>query len=254
MKNKRIGKMGELSWFIGVLLCALGVSLCTKANFGLSTIAAPPYILHRFLIDKLPFFTQGFAEYVWQGSLLIVLTLILRRFRVRWLFSFFTAICCGFAIDMWLYLLGGNGAYESMVMRIIAFALGTVFTALAIAFHFRTYIPLQVYELAVVEISDGFGFDTVKVKLVNDIIMLAVSLALSGLLCGFRAGVGAGTVVAAFVNSPLIGLFGRLLDNFFVFDARFPRLFAVLGGKQGEAIAESDAAESTETTTQEASR
>ena len=100
----------------------------------------------------------------------------------------------------------------------------------------------------------SFGFDTVKVKLVNDIIMLTVSLALSGLLCGFRAGVGAGTVIAAFVNSPLIGLFGRLLDNFFVFDARFPRLFAVLGGKQGEAIAESDAAESTETTTQEASR
>jgi len=59
---KKIGKMNEAAWLLGILLCSLGVSLCTKAGFGLSMIAAPPYILHLKLSLLSPFFTQGSAN------------------------------------------------------------------------------------------------------------------------------------------------------------------------------------------------
>ena len=45
-ERKRIGKMNEIAWVLGIVLCALGVALCTKADFGLSMIAAPAYIIH----------------------------------------------------------------------------------------------------------------------------------------------------------------------------------------------------------------
>ena len=84
MKTKRnMARMNEAAWLFGILLCSLGVALCTKAGLGLSMIAAPPYILHRALISISPIFTQGTCEYLWQGFLLFVMCLILRRFRLR---------------------------------------------------------------------------------------------------------------------------------------------------------------------------
>ena len=227
-EKKKIGGMNEAAWVIGIVVCALGVALCTKANFGLSMIAAPPFILHYALRDAFPWFTQGTAEYVWQGVLLILMCVAVQRFRWRYLYSFGTAVIAGLCIDGWLFVFGGNAPYESMAVRIIAFAAGELLTSLAIAFVFRTSLPIQIYELLVREIADRFGFDVNRVKLVNDIAMLLLSAALSFLLTGGFHGFGIGTILITFVNAPLIALFGRLIDRFFTFEPRFPKLTAAL--------------------------
>ena len=94
------------------------------------------------------------------------------RFRWKYLLSFGTAVISGLCIDGWFLLLGGNGAYEQLWMRIPAFVSGAVFTSLAIAFVFRTSLPIAIYELLVREIAARFHFDINRVKMVNDIIML----------------------------------------------------------------------------------
>ena len=204
-----------LFWLAGLILCALGLSLCTKSALGLSMIGAVPYILHVWLRDQLSWFTQGVAEYVWEACLLLIMCLIVRRFRPRYLLSFGTAILSGLCIDGWLYILGGNGAYESMAVRVISFIAGVVITALAIACFFRTTLPLQVYELTVTEIADRYRKDKNKVKMGFDISMLILALALALILTGRLTGVGLGTVLITFVNAPLIALFGKLLDRLF---------------------------------------
>lgn len=219
MENSTIKKTNHfstkniLSWILGVLLCTLGVSLCTKASFGLSMIGAPPYILHIWLRGKYAWFTQGTAEYVWEAIILLIMCLIIRQFRARYLLSFVTAVISGFCIDGWLFLLGGNGPYTLLISRIIAFACGELLTALAIAFFFRTTLPQQVYELAVMEISGKFGFDKTKVKYANDGIMLVLAMTLSLLLTHRLTGVGVGTVIITFVNAPLIAFFGKILER-----------------------------------------
>ena len=62
-----------------------------------------------------------------------------------------------------------------MVSSIVAFIAGELLTALAIAFVFRTSLPIQIYELLVREIADRFGFDVNRVKQVNDAAMLILS-------------------------------------------------------------------------------
>ena len=202
-----------LSWVLGMTLCSLGVCFSTKAGFGLSMIGAPPYIIHVWLRDRFSWYTQGTSEYVWEALLLLITIIIVRRFKWKYLLSFVTAVLLGLMIDTWLFVLGGNGVYESFVVRIIAFIAGTLITSLSIAFYFRTTLPLQVYELTVTEISDKYGFETSKVKWVNDIIFLAIALLLALLLTHSLAGIGLGTVIVTFVNAPLIGLFGKLLDK-----------------------------------------
>ena len=226
--TKKIGKMNEMAWVIGILVCSLGVCLCTRADFGLSMIAAPPYILHYALRDIWPWFTQGRAEYVWQAVLLIGMCLAVRRFRWRYLLSFAAAFIAGKSIDLWFIVLGGSAVYGSMAARIVAFVLGELLTSVAIAFVFRTSWPVQIYELLVREIADRYSLDVNRVKLVNDISLFFLSAVLSLLLTGGFHGFGVGTVLITAVNAPLIALCGRLIDRFFTFEPRFPQLTGCL--------------------------
>lgn len=221
---KKIGKMNEAAWLLGILFCSLGVALCTKADFGLSMIAAPPYILHLKMVQYFSWWSQGTSEYIWQGFLLVFMCIILRRFQVKYLLCFATAVLFGFALDGWFLLFGGNGAYDSMAVRILCFAAGEVITALAIAFYFKTDMPLQIYELLVTQIADKWKLTTARVKQANDIIMFVLSTVLAFALTGGFNGVGIGTIVITLVNAPLIQLFSKLLDKLFCFDACVPKL------------------------------
>lgn len=225
---KRIGRMNELAWVLGIILCSLGVCLCTKAGFGLSMIAAPPYILHLKMVEFFPWYSQGTSEYIWQGALLIIMCVIVRRFKWRYLLSFVSGILFGFALDGWLKLFGGNGVYMDMTARIISFVFGEAVTALAIAFYFRTRMPLQIYELVVVEIADKYKMNKDRTKLYNDILMLAVSVVFAAGLNHSFAGIGIGTVIITLVNAKLIEFFGRILDRLFTFEPRFPGLIKAL--------------------------
>ena len=206
-------KYNVLNWIFYVAFVGLGVALCTKADLGLSMIAAPPYILHLWLRDRFAWYTQGTSEYVWEAIVLLVMCLIVRRFKPSWLLSFVTAVVSGFVIDGWLFLFGGNGAYADMAVRIVSFAGGIVITSFGVACCFRTTLPLQVYELVVKEVAEKFRLPIAKVKQGFDIVMLVISVALALLLTGGLHGVGIGTVIAAVVNSTIIFWWGKLIDK-----------------------------------------
>ncbi|MCH5273810.1 MAG: hypothetical protein J1E35_09065 [Lachnospiraceae bacterium] len=220
---KKIKNMNEIAWVLGIVLCALGVCLMTKADFGLSMIAAPAYILHTGFIKIFPWYTQGTSEYIFQGVLLFALCIALRRFRFRYLLSFVTAVLFGLMLDGWFFVFGGNGAYEELAVRILAFVAGELITGVAIAFFFRTRLPLQIYELVVTELSDRYGWKNTTVKQIYDIVSLFLSVALAFFVNHSMAGIGVGTVIVAAVNAPLIALFGKLLDKVFVFNSLFKK-------------------------------
>ncbi|MBR2916397.1 MAG: hypothetical protein IKC07_02190, partial [Clostridia bacterium] len=134
------------------------------------------------------------------------------------------AIISGVVLDFWLFVLGGGALYESLVIRIIAFILGELSVSMAIAFFFKTALPLQSYEVFVKEIADFFNIKITKVKMFYDIFSLIISLALAFLLKSGLRGIGIGTVILTFINAPLINMFGKLFDKIFVFDMAFPKL------------------------------
>ena len=221
---KKISKMNEAAWILGTVLCALGRVLCTKSGLGISMIGAPPYIIHLKLVKNFPFFSQGTAEYVFQAVLLVAVCIMIKKLKIKHIFSFVTAVVLGFLVDGWLWVFGGNNIYESFLLRVICFIAGELFTALAIAFIFRTSMPLQMYEVFVVEFSEKFKIEKNRAKLWFDISMLVLSVVLALGLNRNLNGVGIGTIIITVVNAPLINLFGKLLDRMFIFDLRFPSL------------------------------
>ena len=82
----------ELAYVLGIVLVAWGVVLMEKADFGVSMVVAPAYLLYRWLSPAWHFFTFGMAEYCLQAVLLLAMSLLLRRFRISYLFSFLLQI------------------------------------------------------------------------------------------------------------------------------------------------------------------
>lgn len=221
---RKIRGMNELAWVIGIVLSTLGIALYTKADFGLSMIAAPAYIIHSKMINYFDWYSQGTSEYIIQTILIIALSVIMLRFKKSYILSFLTAIVSGVVLDGWFLLMHGNAPFESMAIRIIAFIFGEISLTIAIAFFFRTTLPVQIYELIVNEISEKKNLEKNKVKQLYDVFMLVLSLALALVLNKSFQGLGIGTIIITIINAPLIKIFGDILDRVFSFESLFKRL------------------------------
>ena len=214
LKRRFLAKYSFLNWVIGNLLVPLGICLATKAGFGLSMIGAGPYILHVFLRDSLPWFTQGTAEYFYEFFVMILVCLIVRQCKLKYLMVFIEALIVGFIIDGWFFLLGGNAVYAGLGARIGCFALSLVITGLGVAFYFRTELPRQAYDFAVVKITNTYHWDQKKVKLATDWTLFAIALALSLICTKKLTGIGVGTVITTVLNAYVIDFWGKRIDRF----------------------------------------
>ena len=209
----------EASYLMGLVLLAFGASLMTRADFGLSMIIAPAFIISEFF----SFMTFGMAEYLFQAFLLILLVIFVRRFKFTYLLSFLTAVCYGLMLDGCLYLLAFLGEVN-IAVRIMFYLIGLFATSLGVAFMFHTYISAEVYELFVKEATERFGWKIGVVKTVYDCTSLVLSVLMSFAFFGFGhfKGIGIGTLVCALVNGRLISAFGSLLEKKYDFVDRFP--------------------------------
>lgn len=209
----------EVSYVIGLVLLALGTALAEKANFGMSMVVAPAYLVHLKISETLPWFSFGMAEYTLQALLIIALTIVMRKFKAGYLFSFVTAVLYGLVLDIWIKVIASIPA-GSMAIRIVLFMISMFCCSIGVAFFFHTYIAPEAYELIVKEITDKYGFKISKVKTIYDctscVIGIILSFAFYGL--GHFVGVNVGTVIVAVCNGFLIGKFSGLIEKYFDMD------------------------------------
>lgn len=217
MKQKKIFYT-ELAYILGLVCIAMGAAMMARSDFGVSMVVAPAYLLHLKVSQYLPFFSFGMAEYTLQAVLLLVMILILRKFRLSYLFSFVTAVLYGFILDGCVWVVGFIPD-TNLVWRSALFLAGEVFCTLGVSLVFHTYISPEVYELFVKEISAKFGKKIHHVKTVYDCTSCAIAVVMSFLFFGFGhfEGVKWGTIVVALVNGTIIGWMTRLLERTFEF-------------------------------------
>ena len=82
----------ELAYVLGILAIALGTAFMERADFGMSMVVAPAYVLYRKFSTVWSFVTFGMMEYTLQALVLLLMGAVLRRFRLSYLFSFCTAV------------------------------------------------------------------------------------------------------------------------------------------------------------------
>lgn len=210
----------ELAYVFGIISLVLGVTFMERADFGMSMVVAPAYVLHRF-ISTLPgmrWFTFGAAEYSLQLLLVIVLMIVVRKFRISYFFSFVTAVIYGFILDFVMWLTPTISA-ENIALRIVFFVIGELFCTLGVSLVLHTYIPPEAYELFVAEVSKRFNKPTGRVKWVYDIVSCLTAVALSFIFFGFGTFVGVkwGTALCAVINGVIISAMIKWEDKIFDF-------------------------------------
>lgn len=221
MKSKKIFYT-EFTYIVGLFALALGASLTEKAGFGMSMIIAPAYIIYLKLSQFLSFFTFGMSAYIFEGLLILILIVILRKFKFSYILSFFTAVIYGFILDG-MGIITEMIPNETMFIRILLFVFGICLSSLGVAFMFKTYFPPEAYELIVKEISDKYNFKLNKVKTCYDLFSLCLAVVLSFVFFGFGKynGINIGTLITALLNGTLVGFFNKKLELIFTFKDKF---------------------------------
>lgn len=212
----------ELSYVLGLVIMAFSAAFTVKADFGMSMVVAPAYLLHLKLSQLLPWFSFGVAEYVFQGLLVLLLVVIMRKFKFYYLLSFVTAVLYGTLLDGAIFLISPLPA-DSFAIRVLWYVIGTVCCSFAVSLFFHTYLAPEAYELVVKEIAAKTKKDINIIKTAYDCISVVLGIALSFCFFGFGTfeGVKLGTVICAVVNGFLIGRFSKLLERFFEFKNKF---------------------------------
>lgn len=218
MKTKKVC-FTELAYVFGILILAIGTAMMEKADFGMSMVVAPAYLLHLKLSQIFPFFSFGMAEYVFQAFLLIVLSIVLRRFKRSYLLSFVTAVIYGLVLDGAMLAIGLLPG-DSIVLRIVWFVAGMVLCSVGVALLFHTYIAPEAYELFVKELAETHGWSIGTVKTVYDCTSCLIGILLSFAFFGFWhfEGVKLGTIFCALINGWLISMISRGLESLFAFE------------------------------------
>ena len=212
----------ELAYVLGLIIMAFGAAFTEKADFGMSMVVAPAYILHLKVSTILPWFSFGVAEYVLQGFLVALTAVVMRKFKLSYLFSFVTALIYGTMLDLAMKLIA-DVPDEMFAIRIVWFVLGSVFCSIAVSLFFHTYLSPEAYELIVKEFSQKFNIKITRVKTGYDCISVVIGVAMSFAFFGFGVfeGVKLGTIICALVNGLLIGRITRILERIFVFENKF---------------------------------
>lgn len=237
---KKIKNASELLWVLGIVFVALGVTICSKTNLGVSMIAAPAFVVAEVATELNAFFNVGVTEYIIQGFVLIIMCIIVGRFNWRYLLAFAVAVLYGYTLNLFIWLFGGI-EFNAVWLRYLMLIVGDVLVAFGVACFFRTYMPLQVYELFVAELSFSFKFNINKTKSRFDIALLIISLVLAFTLFGdvtkfdwssityksFHS-IGIGTIITTLINSPIIAIMGKLIDKILGREPMYPRLKQVL--------------------------
>lgn len=215
----------ELSYILATIIIAFGVAVSAAADFGVSMVVAPAYIL-SLKVQALSF---GQAEYAVQALLFIAFCIIMGKFKPVYLFSFFSCLIYGLVLDLIRALIPmlnpeicPPGSFP-MGVRIVLFAASALITALAIALYVRSYIYCQVYDYFVKAVSEKKNIPFAKFKTGYDICSLTVACIMTFVFFGAFRGVGIGTVVLAFVNGSIIGAIGKWLDKHFEFKPALPK-------------------------------
>ncbi len=217
MQMKKVKIPSELVYVMAIVLLSLAVAMLTAADFGISMIVAPAYLLSL----KLNFLTFGQAEYVIQAGVFIILCIVLKKFKFIYLFSFVTCLIYGAVLDLWRLIPFFNPSVTapgSMALwaRIIMFVAGVLLTSFSVALFFKTYIYPQVYDFFVKAVSLRYGIKLSLFKTAVDLTCLTASVIMTFCFFGELRGVNWGTLVMAVFNGAIIGFFSKLLDKVLV--------------------------------------
>lgn len=179
MKEKLLKKINDenyvtrlVSYFIGLFIMTLGVSMSVKSNLGVSPVSSIPYT-----ITCITGLEMGKATILFHIVLVILQIIILRKaFKMKNLLQVLVGIVFGYFTTFSNYLFSFMPTPDSIAVRLVMM----LFSTILIAFGIFLYLPSDIVPLAgegaMKAVSDKTNIVFNKVKIGFDITMVVISL------------------------------------------------------------------------------
>lgn len=198
---------GELALLLVVIINSFGVVLMLHSGSGISAISSVPYAFS----DVFPKVSLGTWTYIFQGLLVLTLMVMRKKFVTPYLFSFVVGFAFSEMLDvheLWIGILP-----TTILDRIIYFIISYLLLCIGIALSNRCGLPIIPTDLFPRELSDITKVKYSRIKVSFDVICLATTALMTGLILGHLDGLGIGTILAAFTMGKVIGLIGDWMDK-----------------------------------------
>ena len=203
--TKPIRLHGMVGLCIGVPSGAFAAALMKHGAFGMT----PFYSVSLSLRQTFGLLSMGTWNSVFQVCLILALCVILRKAKPMYIFSFLVAAAAGVILDGFNILCALLP--ETLPVRIACFGVGFVFMSVAISFCAECKMPVAPMNLFVRELAEYLGKPFHSIKLYFDIGCLLLSVTVSLVFARQLFGIGVGTLIGAFFQGPLSGVFIRAI-------------------------------------------
>ena len=200
-----------LVFCLGLVVTALGISLFTKADIGVSPIASIPYTVWRLL----PQLTMGNWTII-NNLILITLQIFILRKEVKWLYLLLQLIFIipfGYCIDLFNFLFAG---YEPSFypLRLFTVFIACLILGMGAYLSVTGGVVMLPGDSFVGAITKKCRFEFGVVRVINDVTMAAIAVVV-GLICAhLLIGVREGTIIAALLVGSMVKVYRRVLDRF----------------------------------------
>lgn len=202
---------GEYALLLVIVMNSFGVVLMLYSGSGISAISSVPYAFS----EVFPVLSLGTWTYIFQGSLILTLMIMRKRFVLQYLFSFVVGFAFSEMLDvheMWIGILPTD-VYWCVLYFIISYIL----LSFGIALSNRCCLPIIPTDLFPREVSQITGIEYSRIKIPFDVICLFVTGIMTWAFLGHIDGLGVGTVLAAFTMGKAVSIIGERLDRHYRF-------------------------------------
>lgn len=195
-------------YFLGMILVSTGIVLCVKCGLGISPVSSLPFVGSYVL--PLSFGTCTMLFHLVNTAIQYVGEKKLKNIRV--FMQVPVAILFGWMIDLIKKLM--NFEASNLTVQIILLILSIFFTALGMACMIEMHLVQNPPDGTVALLSVKTGAEIGKVKIIYDITVTVLALAISLVVLKKAEGFGIATIVSAiFVGKTLTGIRKRIKFN-----------------------------------------
>lgn len=196
-----------LFMIIGLIVTALGLAVCVRADLGISPITTLAFALNK----AFPALTLGTYVFLQHVVFFILTVALLRKdFKRFQLLQLPCSFLFGYFVDFWELLLR-NLSLSGYIPHILLLLVGCVIVALGFSMSYTSRVALEANTAFLNALSLRTGKPYSTLKTLTDVLIVVMAAVVALLALRTIVGIREGTVIAALIIGPIAGFFNRRL-------------------------------------------
>lgn len=196
-----------LLFVAGVVINAFGVALITKSNLGTSQISSVPYVLSL----QYPAVSFGVTTFVMNLAFIVMQMILLRgQFKPSQFMQVVVNVIFSGMLEVGMLMLSFLNPTQ-LWERLVCVVVGCIVLGFGISLEVAPNLVMVPGEGAVYALSIVTKAKYGTAKIIFDLALIIIAVALSFVFFGRLNGVGLGTIVSALVVGTFINFFNRHL-------------------------------------------